>query len=164
MDLTELISTIITSTAAIVAIIGGFLVSRVISISSEQKVRLNVLQDIRNKIQKSDTEMKLFGSNYEPDSDVAKYMVLENEYLKKLENEQLIILNNTRPSGVLSGMLVLFYACVVGIAYPISLLPYPLDTYNDIVTKWFLLCLFYSELLAIFVYLFLNLQILTRKL
>ncbi|WP_263406693.1 hypothetical protein [Niallia endozanthoxylica] len=36
MDLNSLITTIISSSAALVAIIGGFLVSRVIALSSEQ--------------------------------------------------------------------------------------------------------------------------------
>ncbi|AZV41401.1 hypothetical protein BAOM_0789 [Peribacillus asahii] len=33
------------------------------------------------------------------------------------------------------------------------LLPYPADTYNDSLTKTFLLILFFSQLVALFVYL-----------
>lgn len=46
MDLTSLISTIISSTAALVAIIGGFLVSRVISLSNDQSFLKRKIEEI----------------------------------------------------------------------------------------------------------------------
>src|SRR5690606_37056110 len=51
-----LISTIVTSTAALIAIIGGFLVSRVITLSSEQNGINRKLREINNEItSKEDT-------------------------------------------------------------------------------------------------------------
>lgn len=50
MDLNGLISTIISSTAALVAIIGGFLVSRVISLSSEKNSIVRRLREINNDL------------------------------------------------------------------------------------------------------------------
>jgi len=50
MDLNNLLSTTINSTSALVAIIGGFLVSRVISLSSEQNSIKRRLREINNEI------------------------------------------------------------------------------------------------------------------
>lgn len=50
MDLNILISSIITGTSALVAIIGGFLVSRVISLSSERSAIERRLREINNDI------------------------------------------------------------------------------------------------------------------
>ena len=50
MDLNNLITTTTTSTAALVAIIGGFLVSRVISISSEQNGIKRKIREINNDL------------------------------------------------------------------------------------------------------------------
>lgn len=50
MDLNILISSIITGTSSLVAIIGGFLVSRVISLSSEQSAIEKRLKEINNDI------------------------------------------------------------------------------------------------------------------
>ncbi|WP_440969653.1 hypothetical protein ACSS6N_15105 [Peribacillus frigoritolerans] len=50
MDLNTLISTIIASTAGLVAIIGGFLVSRVISLSSEQTGIKRRIREINNDL------------------------------------------------------------------------------------------------------------------
>src|SRR5699024_3830435 len=50
MNLEVLISTIVTSTAALIAIIGGFLVSRVITLSSEQNGINRKLRELNNEI------------------------------------------------------------------------------------------------------------------
>src|SRR5699024_9027209 len=50
MNLETLISTIVTSTAALIAIIGGFLVSRVITLSSEQNGINRKLRELNNEI------------------------------------------------------------------------------------------------------------------
>lgn len=50
MNLDILISTIVTSTAALIAIIGGFLVSRVITLSSEQNGIKRKLRELSNEI------------------------------------------------------------------------------------------------------------------
>jgi len=50
MDLNILISTIITSTSALVAIIGGFLVSRVITLSGEKNAIIRRLREIDNEL------------------------------------------------------------------------------------------------------------------
>src|SRR5690625_530636 len=50
MNLDVLISTIVTSTAALTAIIGGFLVSRVITLSSEQNGINRKLRELNNEI------------------------------------------------------------------------------------------------------------------
>lgn len=49
--MTNLISTIISSTAALVAIIGGFLVSRVITLSSERNAIVKRLREINNELE-----------------------------------------------------------------------------------------------------------------
>ncbi|MFB5284535.1 hypothetical protein [Peribacillus sp. Hz7] len=67
---------------------------------------------------------------------------------------QMKILNDYgKPKWVWTGLFVLIYACIVGIIYPSTLLPYPKDIYDDVLTKWFLLGLFFSQLVALFVYL-----------
>jgi len=67
-----------------------------------------------------------------------------------------------KPIGLWSGLLVLVYACLVGIVYPSTLLPYSIGVYNDINTKWLILGLFFSELMALFLYLALTMYKLTR--
>ncbi|MFP3356272.1 hypothetical protein R0K17_02825 [Planococcus sp. SIMBA_143] len=67
-----------------------------------------------------------------------------------------------KPQGLWWGLLVLFYAAVVGIAYPASLLPYPQNFYNDAATKILILCLFYSHLIALFIYLGIYMHKLTK--
>lgn len=47
MDLNPLITTIVTATAALTAIIGGFLISRVITLSSEQSSIRRRLREIK---------------------------------------------------------------------------------------------------------------------
>ncbi|MCY9107257.1 hypothetical protein [Bacillus atrophaeus] len=282
MDLNGLISTITTSTAALVAIIGGFLVSRVISLSSEQTgikrrireidndllAKKELLQNIENYLleedakdflkdnikkllqmeslseiinedkynYRSEEELKpyfnemqnimqelftLFDKLEELDDDFDDFYKKNSHHLKDIEKrdlyeiaydgmmdwvssqsqssdpfalalnyrppisnlpsvnleyrdkkrehdrlyddirvlelqieEQRKILNDYgKPRGVWGGFAVLVYACIVGIIYPSMLLPYPTDTYNDNLTKYWLLILFFSQLVALFVYL-----------
>ncbi|WP_077305726.1 hypothetical protein [Terribacillus halophilus] len=91
---------------------------------------------------------------------------LENELtiLKLRREEQTKILNDYgKPTGLWGGLWVLIYACIVGIAYPSTLLPYPQNTYNDGITKWFLISLFISQLLALFLYLGISMSKLTKQ-
>lgn len=74
--------------------------------------------------------------------------------LELQQAEQLKILNDYgKPKWVWSGLFVLVYACGVGIVYPSTLLPYPEKEYDDLLTKWFLLGLFFSQILALIIYL-----------
>lgn len=90
---------------------------------------------------------------------------LENEIhilkLQKCEQEK-ILGDYGKPIGLWSGLLVLAYACFVGIVYPSTLLPYPEQVYNDILTKWVILSLFFSQLLVLFIYLALSMYKLTK--
>lgn len=80
------------------------------------------------------------------------------------KNEQEKILGDYgKPSGLWGGLWVLIYSCIVGIAYPSVLLPYPKNTYDDVTTKWFLLFLFFSELIALFIYLGVSMFKLTKN-
>ena len=91
---------------------------------------------------------------------------LRNEvyFLSVRKNEQQKILNDyVKPYGLWSGLAVLIYSCIVGIAYPCILLPYPEETYNDVKTKWLLISLFFSALIAIFIYLAVSMHKLTRR-
>jgi hypothetical protein len=81
--------------------------------------------------------------------------------LQKQEQEK-ILGDYGKPKGLWGGLLVLIYSCIVGIAYPSTLLPYPSNVYNDTLTKWFLLGLFFSQLIALFIYLAVNLHRLTK--
>lgn len=289
MDLNNLITTIISSTAALVAIIGGFLVSRVISLSSEQnsikrKIReidndifakkelaesvkeylfeddlddfvtkenilrmfeekslediidedgytglckeelepyFEQLEDIINEmlymIEKSGTEYETLGELYklnnikypnrkdwydkvydaivelnEPKSKDGSFIsdmfasVLKspdtspNIYYRDKEKEldrlsddirildlqkdgQLKILDDYgKPKWIWSGLFVLIYASIVGIVFPSTLLPYPAETYDDSLTKWTILGLFFSQLLVLFIYLGLAMRKLTH--
>jgi len=278
MDLNGLISTITTSTAALVAIIGGFLVSRVISLSSEQngiKRRIREINNdlVANREMKDNAEKFLFEDDlndffteenikrmiegksletiieeddyyyltqeelepyfkqmkeivneiFELNNSTDKYYEKFNEFMKDFtdfkypdrmnwyekvfdainaiveesqgpfahikfkplvnpnydphmeykdtkkererlksvirslelqKEEQMKILNDYgKPKWVWTGLFVLIYACIVGIIYPSTLLPYPKDIYDDVLTKWFLLGLFFSQLIALFVYL-----------
>lgn len=88
----------------------------------------------------------------------------EVQTLNIRKNEQEKILSDYgKPSGLWGGLLVLIYSCIVGIAYPSVLLPYPENTYNDVTTKWFLLFLFFSELIALFIYLGVSMFKLTKN-
>ena len=69
MDLNGLISTIISSTAALVAIIGGFLVSRVITLSGEKS-------GILKKIKEIDKELDIKNSLYESAKQVDRKSVV----------------------------------------------------------------------------------------
>lgn len=77
MDLTSLINTIITSVAALVAIIGGLLVSRVISLANDQHFIKRQLGDINIKIKhKKQLHRKLADYLFEDDLD--DFVTLEN--------------------------------------------------------------------------------------
>jgi len=80
----------------------------------------------------------------------------------KKEHEK-ILRSYGNVSGLWSGLAVLIYACVVGIVIPSTLLPYPLEIYNDVATKQFLLALFYSELVVLFIYLGVSMYKLTNE-
>ncbi|MED3627826.1 hypothetical protein P4478_12245 [Bacillus subtilis] len=71
----------------------------------------------------------------------------------QIEEQRKILNDYGKPHGVWGGFAVLVYACIVGIIYPSMLLPYPTETYNDNLTKYWLLFLFFSQLVALFVYL-----------
>lgn len=77
MDLTSLINTIITSVAALVAIIGGLLVSRVISLANDQHFIKRQLGDISIKIKhKKQLHRRLADYLFEDDLD--DFVTLEN--------------------------------------------------------------------------------------
>ncbi|QOS88746.1 hypothetical protein [Peribacillus sp. JNUCC41] len=83
----------------------------------------------------------------------------------QLEDNLKIYNDYGKPKWVWSGLLILVYACIVGIVYPSTLLPYPEEEkiYDDVLTKWFLLGLFYSQLLALIIYLGAAMYQLTRQ-
>jgi hypothetical protein len=70
------------------------------------------------------------------------------------EEQERILKDFGNPKYVMSGLIVLAYAAVVGMIYPSTLLPYPTGTYDDTLTKWWILSLFFSHIFAIFTYLF----------
>lgn len=87
----------------------------------------------------------------------------EISYLKRQKIEQKKILEDFgKPHGMWGGLAVLVYASIVGIGYPVTLLPYPKETYDDEDTRLLILLLFLSQLLALFVYLGINMHLLTR--
>src|SRR5690625_383178 len=295
MELNTLISTFITSTAALVAIIGGFLVSRVITLSSEkntisrrlqeitndlsaknkllEKVELEILEDdiddfiynncediiikgkkiekilreydsnnlsideitpyidelfkitdeimkliekasslpedftkflsennyaiaenkdwhelvyktIWNQLPDDSSHRSLLGFNIPkitPPDIIHRYNIVDQQFhrdrikgrnrltneihiLELRKEEQIKILNDYgRPSGIWGVLFVLFYAFIVGIAYPSMLLSYPKNLYNDVLTKWFLLSLFFSHLIILFIYLAISMYKLTKN-
>jgi hypothetical protein len=269
MNLDILLTTVITSTAALVAIIGGFLISRVISIASEQSGVKRKLREINKDVQTKkglieNVKVYLFEDGLEEfveDRDIIRGLLLgksleniirEEDFdtlsieelrpyfyqlheikkeiygnggtldglredkmkyperkswykiiatiLDELREEQrsfhpgsftmptfnprfnserpvkekelgqleseLTILNAQKeeqerilhdygkPRYVMSGLMVLAYAAVVGMIYPSTLLPYPQGVYDDVLTKWWILSLFFSHIVAIFFYLF----------
>lgn len=96
---------------------------------------------------------------------IKEFQRLQNEIevLKVRKDEQEKILNDyAKPNGLWGGFFVLIYSCVVGIAYPSTLLPYPKDVYNDELTKCFLLVLFFSQLIVLFLYLGIAMYRLTK--
>lgn len=97
---------------------------------------------------------------------IKEFQRLQNEIevLKVRKDEQEKILNDyAKPNGLWGGFFVLIYSCVVGIAYPSTLLPYPKDVYNDELTKCFLLVLFFSQLIVLFLYLGIAMYRLTKN-
>lgn len=87
----------------------------------------------------------------------------EIQILSGLKDEQMKILRDYgKISGLWSGLLVLIYACIVGIVIPSLLLPYPLGVYDDLATRKLLLKLFFSQLIVLFIYLFISMYRLTR--
>lgn len=88
----------------------------------------------------------------------------EVQIISGMKKEQEKILKDYgKVSGLWSGLAVLIYACIVGIVIPSILLPYPLETYDDINIKIFLLTLFFSELVALFLYLSISMYKLTKE-
>lgn len=87
----------------------------------------------------------------------------ELNYLRQQENEQKTVLEDYgKPHGMWGGLIVLIYASIVGVAYPVTLLPYPLETYNDETTRILILLLFLSQLFALFLYLGISMYSLTK--
>lgn len=87
----------------------------------------------------------------------------ELSYLIQQRTEQTKILEDYgKPSGMWGGLIVLVYASIVGIGYPVTLLPYPPQTYNDEATRRLILLLFLSQLLALFLYLGISMHSLTK--
>ncbi|MGM0853464.1 MAG: hypothetical protein ACQEWI_12760 [Bacillota bacterium] len=79
------------------------------------------------------------------------------------EEQERILKDSGNPKYVMSGLVVLAYASVAGMIYPSTLLPYPTDqTYDDTLTKWWILSLFFSQIIAIFIYLFIAMKRLGR--
>lgn len=105
------------------------------------------LKQLSGNLPKINTDYK--DSKKERDRLLDDIRVLE---LQKDEQRK-ILADYGKPRWVWSGLCVLIYACCVGIIYPSTLLPYPKETYNDPLTKWFLLSLFFSQLAALFMYL-----------
>lgn len=66
-----------------------------------------------------------------------------------------------KTNSIWIGLVVLICASVIGILYPASLLPYPKDFYDDVLTKRFLMSLFTFSLVMIFGYIFFYLWKLT---
>jgi len=93
-----------------------------------------------------------------------KSLTYEIKLLEGLRIEQDKILQEYgKIENLWGGLAVLVYACFVGIMIPSTLLPYPLNTYNDIATKIFLLGLFFSELAMLFGYLGVSMHKLTTQ-
>jgi len=137
------------------------------------KIAYDLLVELIEEVKPSDP---LAVPSYKPSSmrNVNKYyndqwkekerLEYELKLLKNQKEEQIkISLNYGNPKGVWGGMFVLIYSCIVGIIYPVTLLPYPENTYNDAQTKWFLITLFISELFILFIYLSLAIKRLTKK-
>lgn len=80
----------------------------------------------------------------------------------QFEEQNKVIIDYGKPKGIWGGMIVLIYSCIVGIAYPVTLLPYPVNIYNDVLTKWFLILLFVSEIVVLFTYLTIEMKKLTK--
>lgn len=80
MDLNNLITTIVSSTAGIVAIIGGFLVSRVISLSNDQGFLKRKLDDLNLNI-KSKEELLVSINDYLFEDDLNDFVTVSNMQL-----------------------------------------------------------------------------------
>lgn len=88
----------------------------------------------------------------------------EVQILSGFKEEQLEILKDYgQVSGLWSGLAVLIYACIVGIAIPSILTLYPLEIYDNLGTKKILLGLFFSQLIALFLYLGISMYKLTNE-
>jgi hypothetical protein len=75
--------------------------------------------------------------------------------IDKLEKDRVnaVIKYRSKPDGLWTGMILVLYISIVGIGWPCSLLPYEVDTYNDLQTKWVMLSFFFSALLFLAIYL-----------
>lgn len=82
--------------------------------------------------------------------------------LQQKEQEK-ILSDFGKPVGVWSGLFVIIYSGIVGIACPVTLLPYPAQQYDDSRVRVFLIALFLSELLVLFGYLILAMKKLTKN-
>jgi hypothetical protein len=88
----------------------------------------------------------------------------ELQILTVMKEEQKKTLSNYgQISGIWSGLAVLAYSSIAGIVIPILLLPYPLNTYDDAVTRKVLLVLFFSHLIILFIYLAVSMYKLTKE-
>lgn len=110
-------------------------------------------------------KIKTITSSQEYRSKVNKINELEDDIkvLNALRNiEEDMLKGYGEVSGLWSGLLVLIYACIVGIIGPSFLLPYPMEYYDDVATKTLLLILFISELFVLFTYLGFSMYKLTK--
>lgn len=81
----------------------------------------------------------------------------------QLEEQEKILEDYAKPRGFWGGLIVLIYASIIGVAYPTTLLPYPMNTYDDGATKWLLVSLFVSQLVVLFAYLTFEMYRMTKS-
>lgn len=126
------------------------------------------------RVQRDSIEYKLRTSHQPRSPKTNKEANNKGEELWQMEIKKTILLTQKKeqkriledfgkPKYVTSGLIILAYAAIVGIIYPSTLLPYSTNTYDDTLTKWWILSLFFSHIGAIFVYLFMAMRGLSRN-
>lgn len=145
-----LYSTIAQSSAAIVAIIGGFITATVLTLSAERR-NLKFQWDLR-RLQLQDLDEQA-GSKTQDEED--KRLLIMREAAQSRYNFERL----HKPRFLLLGIVILAYLSIVGIIIPIIVIGY--EIFNTTLRNWVII-LFSLGIFGIFIYLILLLISLRR--
>lgn len=134
-ELTALLSTVASCSATIIAIIGGFMVRKLIAMSTERHeifYRLNEMdEEIRFKREEIAVWNEHLRENPSADSDPRERLESEIAWtlLKRRQTEaRLEYLKN--PHGMKRGLLIFAMYSLLGVLLPLSLIPFKTDVYS----------------------------------
>lgn len=161
-ELTPLLTTVAGCSATMIAIIGGFMVRKLIAVSTERHEISSRLADFDEKIQYQQNRLEQFENHAKTIRNLSEGVYRERENLlsaiELLEIERrhaaarLDVLNN--PHGMKKGLLVFVVFTLLGVFVPLALVPFTTDRFTLFVgVKVTVLLLFGGCLAYVYYYL-----------